>query len=340
MSDAEPDKNQGMYRARIIGSGAFAPSHVVTNDEMAKIVDTNDEWIRTRTGIRERRLMEHEGALTTMDMAEPAARQALDSAGITAEDLDLVVVGTVTPDLRLPSAACLLQARLGARNAAAFDVVAACAGSLYSISVAEKFIKTGSARRVLVVGAESMTSITNWSDRNSCVLFGDAAGALVLEQAASDGPGFLDTAIYSDGTGWQHLYIPAGGSKQRMTPELLEKQADRVVMNGREVYKIAVRSLVDAAEKILAKNGLTSADIKVVVAHQANLRIIEAVAERVQIPLDRFVINIDRYGNTSSASALVTFDEAMRGGRVKPGDHVLMLAIGAGMAWSAALYRA
>lgn len=329
-----------MYRARIIGTGAFAPSNVVTNEQMAKIVDTNDEWIRTRTGIRERRLMEREGALTTMDMAEPAARQALERAGITAEDLDLIVVGTVTPDLRLPSAACLLQARLGAKNAAAFDVVAACAGSLYSISVVDKFIKTGATRRALVVGAEAMTSITNWSDRNSCVLFGDAAGALVLEQAASDGPGFVDTAIYSDGTGWQHLYIPGGGSKQRMTPELLDKQADRVIMNGREVYKIAVRSLVDAAEKILAKNRLTAADIKVVVAHQANLRIIEAVAERVHIPLDRFVINIDRYGNTSSASALVTFDEAVQAGRMQPGDHVLMLAIGAGMAWSAALYRA
>jgi 3-oxoacyl-[acyl-carrier-protein] synthase III len=329
-----------MYRARITGSGAFAPSRVVTNHDLAKIVDTNDEWIQTRTGIRERRLIDHEGAMTTVDMAEPASRAALERAGVGAEDLDLIVVGTVTPDLRLPSAACLLQARLGAKNAAAFDVVAACAGSLYGISVAEKFIATGAARRALVVGAETLTSITNWGDRNTCVLFGDAAGALVLEQGASDGPGFLDSAIYSDGSTWQYLYIPAGGSKQRMTPELLEQQADRIVMNGREVYKIAVRSLVDAADKILKKNGLTAADVKLVVAHQANMRIIEGVADRVGIPLERFVINIDRYGNTSSASALVTFDEAARAGRIAPGDHVLMLAIGAGMAWSAALYRA
>lgn len=329
-----------MYRARIIGSGGWAPPRVVTNHEMAKIVETSDEWIQTRTGIRERRLIDHEGAMATTEMAEPASRAALERAGITAEDLDLIIVGTVTPDLRLPSAACLLQAKLGAKNAAAFDIVAACAGSLYGMTVAEKFIRTGAARRALVVGAETMTSITNWSDRNSCVLFGDAAGAVILEQGPSDGPGVLDSAIYSDGTGWQHLYIPSGGSKQALTQELIDKKGDRVIMNGREVYKIAVRSLVDAAEKILAKNNLTSADIKVVVAHQANLRIIEGVAERVHIPLERFVINIDRYGNTSSASALVTFDEAARGGRIQPGDHVLMLAIGAGMAWSAVLYRA
>jgi 3-oxoacyl-[acyl-carrier-protein] synthase-3 len=328
-----------MYRARIIGSGAWAPPRVVTNADMAKIVDTNDEWIQQRTGIKERRLIDHEGAMATTDMAEPASRAALERAGITAADLDLIIVGTVTPDLRLPSAACLLQGKLGAKNAAAFDIVAACAGSLYGLSVADKFIKTGAARRVLVVGAETLTSITNWSDRGSCVLFGDAAGAVVLEQGASDGPGFVDSAIYSDGTTWQHLYIPAGGSKQRMTQELLDAQADRIVMNGREVYKFAVRSLVDAAEKILEKNHLKASDISLVVAHQANLRIIEAVGERLGVPLDKFVINIDRYGNTSSASALVTFDEAARAGRMKPGDNVLMLAIGAGMAWSSALYR-
>ncbi len=327
-------------RARIIGTGGWCPPRVVTNADMAKIVDTSDEWIRTRTGIVERHLIEKEGDLASTEMAEPACRAALERAGVSPLDIDMIVVGTVTPDLRLPSAACLLQAKLGCKNASAFDVVAACAGSLYALTVVDKFIRTGTVKRALVVGVETMTSITNWSDRNTCVLFGDAAGAMVVEAAPADGPGVLDTAIYSDGTAWEHLYIPAGGSKTRMTQELLDGQADRIKMNGREVYKIAVRALVDAAEKILKKNGLTSSDVKLVVAHQANIRIIEAVAERVHIPMERFVINIDHYGNTSSASALVTFDEAVRDGRMKPGDLVLMLAIGAGMAWSAILYRA
>ncbi|MBI1946494.1 MAG: ketoacyl-ACP synthase III [Deltaproteobacteria bacterium] len=328
------------FRSRITGTGGFAPPRVVTNDEMAKIVDTNDQWIQERSGIKTRRLVDFEGAMSTGDMAEQAAKAALERAGITALDLDLIIVGTVTPDMRVPSCACIVQQRLGAKNAAAFDVLAACAGSMFALSVADKFIRTGTAKRILVIGGETLSVITNWTDRGTCVLFGDAAGAFVVEAAPEDGPGLVDTAIYSDGNTWQHLYIPAGGSKQPLTPQLLAERKDRLIMNGREVYKIAVRSLVDAAEKILAKNGLTAADVGLVVAHQANLRIIEAVAQRVDIPLDRFVINIDRYGNTSSASALITFDEAARDGRMKPGTNVLMLAIGAGMCWAAALYRA
>ncbi len=329
-----------MYRTRITGSGAFAPPRIVTNAEMSKLVDTNDEWIRTRTGITERRLIDHEGHMATSDMAEPAARAALERAGITAADLDMIIVGTVTPDMRLPSTACLLQNKLAAKGAACFDVVAACAGSLYSLSIADKFIQTGAAKRVLVVGAETMTSITNWSDRNTCVLFGDAAGALVVEQSAKDGAGLIDTALYADGSGWHHLYIPEGGSKKPPSHQLVDERLDRIVMSGREVYKIAVRSLVDAAQKILAKNGYQASDVSLVVAHQANLRIIEGVSDRLGIGLDRFEININKYGNTSSASVLVTFDEAARAGRVKPGELVLMLAIGAGMTWAACLYRA
>ncbi len=329
----------GTLRARITGTGAWAPPRSVTNEEMAKIVDTNDEWIVKRTGIKTRRLIAFEGEYTTADMGEQAARQALEAAGVDPLELDLIIVGTVTPDLRCPSCAVIVQDRLGAKKAVAFDVSAACAGSLFALSVADKFIRSGAARKVLVIGGETLSTITNWQDRNTCVLFGDAAGAFVVEAGPADGPGLVDVRIYSDGTTWQHIYIPSGGSKRPSTTEDISERRDRLVMNGREVYKFAVRALVEASKVILEKNDLTIKDVNLVVAHQANLRIIEAIGERLEVPLTQFVINIDRYGNTSSASALVTFDEARRAGRMKSGDLVLMLAIGAGMCWSSALYR-
>lgn len=327
-------------RSRIIGTGGWAPPTVITNDQLRERgIDTNDEWIVQRTGIKTRRLIDFEGQYTTADMGEKAARLALEAAGVKPEELDLIVVGTVTPDMRCPSCAVIVQQKLGAVNAAAFDVSAACAGSLFAMSVADKFIRSGAAKKILVIGGETLSTITNWKDRNTCVLFGDAAGAFVLDAGPGDGSGVIDTAIYSDGTTWQHIYIPEGGSKKPMTKEGVDNAQDRLIMNGREVYKFAVRSLVEASKKILEKNGFTTKDVALVVAHQANLRIIEAIGERLEVPLSQFVINIDRYGNTSSASALVTFDEARRDGRMKPGDLVLMLAIGAGMCWSSALYR-
>ena len=327
------------FRARVTGTGSYVPPKVVTNDDLAKIVDTSDEWIRTRTGIKERRVIDPPFSMGAVDMAVHAAKKAMEAAGITATDLDMICVATVTPDLRLPSAAALLQMRLGAVNAFGFDVVAACAGSLFGLTVAEKFIATGAAKKVLVVGTEALTSITNWQDRNTCVLFGDAAGAAIVEGGDTSGPGFLDTKLYLDGTHWDTITIPAGGSKERMSAALLEKEADKIIMNGRETYKFAVRALVEASEAILAKNGLQASDVKLVVAHQANLRIIEAVSDRLSVPMDRFVVNIDKYGNTSSASLLLTFDEAIREGRAQKGDLVLMAAIGSGMTWGAGLYR-
>jgi 3-oxoacyl-[acyl-carrier-protein] synthase-3 len=307
---------------------------------MAEIVDTSDEWITARTGIKTRHLLDHEGQMGPGEMGYEAALLALDAADTKPEELDMIIVATVTPDMRLPSAAALLQHKLGAYNASGFDVAAACAGSLYALSIAEKFVVSGAARKVLVIGGETMSVITNWKDRGTCVLMGDGAGAMVLEQSAPDGPGFVDMQLHLDGRQWEAIHIPKGGSKRPFEDGDFDAHQDRMVMNGREVYKFAVRALPKAGQELLERNGLTGDDVHHVVAHQANIRILEACSARLNLPMDRWVVNIDRYGNTSSASALLTFDEAQRDGRIKEGDLVLMLAIGSGMAWGAALYRA
>lgn len=323
----------------IRATGAFAPARVVTNDDMARLVDTSDEWIFQRTGIRERRLIEKEGAMSTVDMSKQAALSALELAKLEPSDLDAIIVGTVTPDYRLPSAACVLQQAIGAKNAFAFDVLAACAGSLFALNIADRFIASGQCKRVLVIGAETMSVITNWTDRNTCVLFGDAASAAIVERSDDAKAGFMDFILRSDGEYWKTISILGGGSRAPLTAESIADKADRLIMNGRETYKVAVKSLVEVAQDILKRNNLDSTSVCHVVAHQANVRIIEAVAERLDLPLERFVINIDRYANTSSASLLTTYDEALRQGRFKKGDLILMLAIGAGLAWGSALYR-
>jgi 3-oxoacyl-[acyl-carrier-protein] synthase III len=335
-------------RAKIVGTGSYAPPTALSNDDMKRFVDTSDEWITTRSGIKSRRVVENfdkpvPRTMATSDMCEHAASAALTQAGLSVDDIDLIIVGTVTPDMRVPSAAIMLQHKLKAKNAAAFDVNGACAGSLYALSIAEKFIASGSHKRALVVGAETLSSITNWGDRNTCVLFGDAAGACIVEGVRDDGdasPGFLSIDIYSDTDSWSLIQCPAGGSRTPLTAERLLAQEDKILMQGKEVYKFAVRALVSATENILKKHNKTTADIKAVCAHQANLRIIESVAERLHVPLSSFVLNIQNYGNTSAASALVTLDEGRRDGRIASGDLVLMLAIGAGMCWAAGLYRA
>jgi 3-oxoacyl-[acyl-carrier-protein] synthase-3 len=326
-----------MLRSRIVGTGSYLPEKVLTNDDLAKIVDTSDAWIRERTGIGARRVAAPDEA--TSDMAVKASLKALEMAGVGPHAVDMIIVGTVTPDMPFPAAAAFLQAKLGAKHAACFDVSAACAGSLYAMSIADKFIKTGDAKHVLVVGAELLTRIVDWSDRASCVLFGDAAGALLMGPERRENRGLLSTHLKTDGTKTGILCIPGGGSARPFSQAVLDAKEQLVKMNGREVYKIAVRALEDASREALRVNGLTPADIHHVVAHQANLRILEAVMQRLEIPLERCHLNIEQVGNTSSASVPLTLDQALRQGAIKDGENVLMMAIGGGMSWGSALMR-
>ena len=301
------------------------------------MVDTTDAWITGRTGIKQRRIAA-EGEVTS-DMAVIAARHALAMAGTKAKDLDMIIVATVSADMPLPSCAVIIQAKLGATRAFAFDVSAACAGSLYGLSIAAQFIKTGQARRVLVIGAELLSRLVDWSDRNTCVLFGDAAGAMVVGPAPGPGKGFLSMHLHSDGTAAGILSIPGGGSQHPQSEEVLARKMDKIAMNGREIYKFAVRVLPQVILEALDANGLAVSDIDHIVPHQANARIVESVLGRLGIPLEKCWLNLDRYGNTSSASLPISLDEANRAGRLKQGDLVAMMAIGAGMTWGSALMR-
>ncbi|MGA3303583.1 MAG: beta-ketoacyl-ACP synthase III [Methylovirgula sp.] len=326
-----------MTQSQILGTGSYAPSRVLTNSDLEKLVKTSDSWIVTRTGIRERHIAA-EGEATS-DMAVEAARKALAMAATDPSDLDMIIVGTISPDMQMPSCAVLVQAKLGAAKAFAFDVSAACAGSLYGLSIADKFIRTGEARRVLVIGAELLSRLVDWTDRNSCVLFGDAAGALVLGPTEDPARGLLSAHLHSDGTAAGMLSIPGGGSRMPPSEEVIAKKLDKVAMNGREIYKFAVRVLPEALLETLAAHQLKPGAIDHVISHQANIRIVESVVDRLGIPREKCWFNIDRYGNTSSASLPITLDEANRAGRFKPGDLIAMMAIGAGMAWGSALMR-
>lgn len=326
-----------MALAQIIGTGFYAPPQVITNRDLEKIVDTSDAWITERTGIKERRQAAPGEA--TSDLAVAAARQALDMAGTRPEELELIIVGTITPDMPMPSCAALVQAKLGAVNAFAFDVAAACAGGLYAMAVAEQFLRTGKVRRALVLGADVFTRVLNWQDRNTCVLFGDGAGAMVLAPSEEEGRGILSTHLKTDGTLAEILAIPGGGSKEPLTEETLRAQRNKVVMNGREVFKCAVRALSESTHEALRANGLVPSQVDHVIAHQANIRILEAVMQRLEVPMEKCWINLDKYGNTSAASVPISLDEAHRAGRLKRGDVVLLMAIGAGMTWGSAVVR-
>lgn len=319
--------------SRIAGTGSYLPEKVLTNDDLAKFVDTSDEWIATRTGIRERHIAA-EGE-TTSDLAFHAATRAMEAAGVEASELDLIIVGTTTPDIIFPSTACLLQARLGANTCGAFDVNAACSGFLYALSVADKFIKSGDAKTVLVVGAETLTRMVDWSERTTAVLFGDGAGAVVLK--ANSETGILSTHLHADGAKKELLWNPVGVSAGFRDDE--KNAGVRIQMAGSDVFKYAVKALDSVVEETLEANGLDRHDIDWLIPHQANLRIIEATAKRLDMPMDRVVVTVDKHGNTSSGSVPLALDEAVRSGRVQRGQLLLLEAFGGGFTWGSALLR-
>jgi len=325
-----------MIRAKITGVGSYAPKRVLTNADLEKMVQTSDEWIVQRTGIRERRIADETEA--TSDLALRAAQQALERANLVPEDIEFIVVGTTTPDMFFPTVGNIVQHRLGCRRAGSVDLLAACAGSVYSLTVGSKFIETGKYRRVLCIGAETLSKITDFTDRGTCILLADAAGAAVLE--ASDGErGIIDADLYSDGQYWDLLYMPGGGARHPATKETVDARMHYAKMKGNDVFKVAVRMFVECAETILGRHGFTAADLDLFIPHQANLRIIEAAVKRVGLPMDKVFVNVDRYGNTGAASVYVAMEEAAAAGRLKRGDLVLLAAFGGGFAWGAALIR-
>ncbi|MCL4456566.1 MAG: ketoacyl-ACP synthase III [Nitrospirae bacterium] len=325
-----------MLRAKIIATGSYAPAKKLTNLDLEKMVDTSDDWITERTGIKERRIAGEKQ--TTSDLAYEASKTALKQSGLKAKDIDLIIVATVTGDMPMPSTACLLQNRLEAKKAAAFDINAACSGFLYGLSVAESFIKAGTHKKILLVGAETLSKFTDWEDRTTCVLFGDGAGAVILE--ATEGENcILSTHIHSDGSLWELLNLPGGGSKNPPTKESINKGLHFLKMKGNETFKVAVRTLESLVVDTLKANNIKPSQLSALIPHQANLRIIQATASRLGLSMDKVVVNLDRYGNTSAASIPIALDEAVRTGRIRKDDYILLEAFGGGLTWASALIK-
>jgi 3-oxoacyl-[acyl-carrier-protein] synthase-3 len=323
--------------AHIIGWGKHIPSKVITNDDLSRMVDTTDEWIVSRSGIRERHIVASSKE-TTASMSIAAAKEALKVAGVAPDELNLIIVATATPEYSFPATACLVQDALGAENAGAFDLSAGCSGFVYALAMGAQVISSGAQDCVLVIGAETLSRIVNWHDRETCVLFGDGAGAVVLR--GSDEPGgVLSTLVRADGSGGDVLMLPAGGSHQPPTLDTVAAGLHYVRMNGREVFRFATRVMDKAARQVVAEAGLAMGDIALFIPHQANLRIIQAAARALDVPMEKFFINLDRYGNTSSASIPVALCEAVEAGRIQPGDHVAMVGFGAGLTWAGAVVR-
>jgi 3-oxoacyl-[acyl-carrier-protein] synthase III len=326
-----------LLKAKITGTGSALPEKILTNVDLEKMVDTSDEWITVRTGIKERRIAS-DGEFTS-SFAVEASRKAIEMAGINAEDLDLIVLGTITPDFPFPATACIIQHELGAKNATAFDISAACTGFVCGLSIAEKYISTGSVKKALVIGAEVLSRIVDWTDRNTCIIFGDGAGAAVLE--VSDGEeGILSSHLFSNGAFWNTLYQPGFGSRNPVGCERTIAERDFFLkMDGNEVYKQAVRSMEEAAITALNANGMTTGDISLFIPHQANIRIVDAIGKRLKVPSEKVFVNLHKYGNTSAASVPIALDEANRDGKLKKGDIVLLDAFGGGYTYGSALIR-
>ena len=328
--------SRAQLRSVILGTGSELPPKVITNHDLEKIVETSDEWITVRTGIKERRILED--GKGNADMACEASKRALADAGMAAADLDAIIMGTVTADYPMPRSACILEDKLVARGVFSFDVGAACAGFLNALAVADSFIRTGKIRNALVVGSDTLSRVLNWQDRGTCILFGDGAGAVVLG-ASENGSGILSTKLRTDGAYAKTLYVPAGGSLRPASAETVRRREHTITMNGKEVFKIAVRSMEEISRQAMAEAAVAIDQVSLVIPHQANKRIIVALAERLGVPMDRVVVNVDKYGNTSAASIPVALDEAKRQGRIKPGDILLFNAFGAGFAWGAAVVK-
>lgn len=320
----------------ITGLGSWLPDKVLTNQDLMKIIDTSDEWIVSRTGISERRIAAEQEAAS--DLGIRAARKALEDAGISAEELDLILVATITPDMFFPATACIVQKELGAVNAAAFDLSAACSGFIYALAVGSQFVATGMYRNVLVVAAETLSKIVNWQDRNTCILFGDGAGAVVL-QPVEEGYGILSFDLGADGNGGDLLKVAAGGSRKPTTMQTLQNKEHYLTMNGNEVFKFAVKIMEDTAVKSLRQAGLSTKDVDYFIPHQANTRIIDAAVKRLGLSPDKFYVNLDKYGNMSSASVPVALDEAVNNGYIRKGDTVVLVGFGAGLTWGSCVLK-
>ena len=324
------------YRAMIVGTGAALPDKVLTNSDLEKMVETSDEWIFTRTGIRERRIADR--GVATSDLSVEAARQAMEAAGVGPEEISLIILATCTPDHMLPSSAALLQSKIGAKNAGACDLEAACAGFVYALSLAADHVRVDPKRCVMVLGAEVLSKFVNWKDRTSCILFGDGAGAAIV-RATDDGRGIMHTEMGADGDGGEMMQVPAGGSAMTADEETVSNDLHYIKIRGREVFRFATTKMADLVQNAVDRCGLTMDDVKLIVPHQVNIRILNYAAERLGVSMDKVYCNIDRYGNTSAASVPIALHEALRDGRITRGDIVVLVAFGAGLSWASCLMR-
>ncbi len=324
------------YKASITGIGSFLPKKILSNDDLVKMLDTTDEWITKRTGIKERRIVENGAA--TSDLAIEASLRALDDANVLPSEIDLIITSTITPDCMFPSTSCFIQEKIGANNAGAFDILAACAGFIYALSIAKNFVISGTMKNVLVIGAECLSKITDYTDRSTCILFGDGAGAAVVQRSNGKRE-IITTHLYADGSQADLLTLPAGGSKLPASHETIDSHSHYIQLKGKEVFKSAVNNMVDIITKTVSENNMKIEDIDLIVPHQSNIRIIEAAMERLNLPKEKSFINIDKYGNTSSASIPIAIDEIEKGKMLKPGDIVLLVAFGGGLTWSSSIIK-